>query len=606
VAVVPARAADQPITLANGVLSVTVDPAQGGRVSSLKLLPAGADWVQPQSHPGWGLALDHFVAQAWPGELLQAPYRVVTQGDNSVTLEVPVTGQWQSETAPELAGLVLRKRLTLAPDRAVVTVHLQVVNPTQAAKRFEYWAQQIPRPAPAAQLVYYRPTTRGVEALACVPGNTAPEFAADPTAGWCALLAPQAQAGVVFTLDYNELRTFYSALSAATCEWMYDPVSLAPGESWETTYQIRPVQGMPGVTAAGSQAVVYLEPKVQGQDLSFTLWAAAGTGAESAARLLVTGENRVGGDHQWKLEARPATLGPEGAAVLADQLVGGLRSYLLRLQCTDRQGQVDEFAAVYHAPGQDDYADYRLSPPPKTVAPATGSASGPPAGNRALALEGLFHDVFGVDRALSTVGLKTDRGLEWVNTFGAHLTFCPATYEELRQYRLVVLCDIDARALDTRSQAALREFVKAGGGLLVLGGYYAYGNGAYATSQFYEVLPVTCGPPFDFADYPTPGTLTIGTLPPGLRLPASLRELPGGLRFHRLTARPGASVVLRHEGQPALVAWQVEQGRVACFGGTALGHSPRPGAVFWESEDWPAFLTALMGWLASDRQEVTK
>jgi hypothetical protein len=54
------------LTFANPHLSTAVDPARGGRISSL-VATGDSDWVTSVAHRGWRLALDHFVGRNWLG-----------------------------------------------------------------------------------------------------------------------------------------------------------------------------------------------------------------------------------------------------------------------------------------------------------------------------------------------------------------------------------------------------------------------------------------------------------------------------------------------------------------------------------------------------------
>ncbi len=67
----------------------------------------------------------------------------------------------------------------------------------------------------------------------------------------------------------------------------------------------------------------------------------------------------------------------------------------------------------------------------------------------------------------------------------------PKTYAELCQYRIVVLINVDATWLQFTGRAWLRDYVNAGGGLLVLGGNFSLGQGSFAGTFLADMLPVT-------------------------------------------------------------------------------------------------------------------
>ncbi len=71
-------------------------------------------------------------------------------------------------------------------------------------------------------------------------------------------------------------------------------------------------------------------------------------------------------------------------------------------------------------------------------------------------------------------------------------TAFPLTLAELASYDLVVLSDLNARALEAAQMSALRAYVRdLGGGLLMLGARDAFGLGGYARTPIEEALPAT-------------------------------------------------------------------------------------------------------------------
>lgn len=66
---------------------------------------------------------------------------------------------------------------------------------------------------------------------------------------------------------------------------------------------------------------------------------------------------------------------------------------------------------------------------------------------------------------------------------------------ELGQYDLVALADVPRSQLADASLAALDQFVRNGGGLLVAGGTQSFGPGGYAETKLEDLLPVRLDPP---------------------------------------------------------------------------------------------------------------
>jgi len=69
----------------------------------------------------------------------------------------------------------------------------------------------------------------------------------------------------------------------------------------------------------------------------------------------------------------------------------------------------------------------------------------------------------------------------------------PATQEAFGKFDAVILGDIGREEFTASQLDDLRAFVDAGGALLVLGGYHAFGAGGYAASPLADLLPVTMG-----------------------------------------------------------------------------------------------------------------
>ncbi len=69
----------------------------------------------------------------------------------------------------------------------------------------------------------------------------------------------------------------------------------------------------------------------------------------------------------------------------------------------------------------------------------------------------------------------------------------PARREDIGEFDVVILGDIGREEFTGLQLEQLKDFVDAGGGLIALGGYHAFGAGGYADSALADVLPVTMG-----------------------------------------------------------------------------------------------------------------
>ena len=61
-------------------------------------------------------------------------------------------------------------------------------------------------------------------------------------------------------------------------------------------------------------------------------------------------------------------------------------------------------------------------------------------------------------------------------------------------FDVVILDDVDARALSLSSWQALAELVRGGAGLMMTGGYHSFGPGGFRETPLADVLPIDIGP----------------------------------------------------------------------------------------------------------------
>ena len=221
----------------------------------------------------------------------------------------------------------------------------------------------------------------------------------------------------------------------------------------------------------------------------------------------------------------------------------------------------------------------------------------------ALVVNGLYSDLHRLPEALPPPARVTCATVQ-VGENAAALTGYPKTYEELCAYDVVVLVNADASWLGFPGRAALRDFVKAGGGLLVLGGNYSLGQGGFASTFLSDLLPVSVAPARDVQPVSPP--LALRPAPSGLAraLPASLWKVPPVLYWrHRVALKPEAQTHLLAGSESVLVTGAYGRGRVAVFSGTVLGQPAGKEQPFWSWAGWPPLMRNTVGWLARTEPE---
>ena len=231
-------------------------------------------------------------------------------------------------------------------------------------------------------------------------------------------------------------------------------------------------------------------------------------------------------------------------------------------------------------------ADQKLRDWPQGLAPAKDGG--------AWCQLGLWHEFYGIDAALKACQVKV-AACDWYvfrsqrNWNGPRID----KPEDLAQYRLVVLANIDLRTFTLEQRAWLKGWVEAGGSLLMTGGPYAFGRGWWQESDIIApMLPATLKP-FDLRPLGAEKSLPLQGAGPlaGIKLPAGA----AANWLHDLEPKPGTTVALTAGGRPALLLGECGKGRVAMLAIAPLGEDI-PGA-WWHSSAGKDITEATCRWL---------
>jgi uncharacterized membrane protein len=188
----------------------------------------------------------------------------------------------------------------------------------------------------------------------------------------------------------------------------------------------------------------------------------------------------------------------------------------------------------------------------------------------------------------------------------------PATVEALRAWDAVLLSDIGANTLLLHPDVwihsrtfpnrlkALRDWVREGGGLGMVGGYYSFqginGGARYRGTAVEEVLPVSIHPWDDRVEVPEGfGAFAPEPAHPLLR-GVDVGAMPPLLGLNEVVAKPGATVLLAGEAaHPLLAVGEAGAGRALAWT-TDIGPHWLPQAVL-EWEGFRVLWGNLLGWL---------
>ncbi len=214
-------------------------------------------------------------------------------------------------------------------------------------------------------------------------------------------------------------------------------------------------------------------------------------------------------------------------------------------------------------------------------------------------------------------GARIAAGLE-VDYLPAHLVpgQFPGTVADLAGYGAVILSDIGANSLllspDTFERSAIapnrlasiEQYVRGGGGLLMIGGYLSFagidGKARYHATPVEAALPVTISEHDDRGEHPE-GVRPVVSQAGHPVLDGVPADWPALLGYNRVTAKPEAQVLVRCGTDPLLTVGGYGAGRSAAFASDCAPHWCPPGFMSWPGYDvmWGNLVRWLGGRAAS-------
>ena len=173
----------------------------------------------------------------------------------------------------------------------------------------------------------------------------------------------------------------------------------------------------------------------------------------------------------------------------------------------------------------------------------------------------------------------------------------PGSVDALQQYNVVLLSDIGANTLllhpDTFNRSkvlpnrltVLAEYVQAGGGLVMAGGYLTFqgidAKGQYAGSAVEAVLPVTLHRYDDRVEKPEGATPVIADAGHPILDGGPAGAWPALLGYNQVMVRPEARLIARIGDDPLLVAGVFGKGRSVAFTSDLAPHWAPPPFLDW-------------------------
>ena len=211
-----------------------------------------------------------------------------------------------------------------------------------------------------------------------------------------------------------------------------------------------------------------------------------------------------------------------------------------------------------------------------------------------LLVKGWTWQAYRLDTLRRTFGTAARIDERWVKN--GRVSAFPASHEAMFDYDVVILANVDATGFGYERRKIVRDFVHAGGGLVLLGGMHTLGQGRFEHTFLAQLMPVVIDGPGEVRRAERPLRLRPRDHDLFDGLDVSWTDRPVLYWRHHVTPRETATVLMHAGKHPIMVTQTIGSGRVLAFTGTALGtgNDARETRPFWVWKDWPTVLARLV------------
>ena len=204
---------------------------------------------------------------------------------------------------------------------------------------------------------------------------------------------------------------------------------------------------------------------------------------------------------------------------------------------------------------------------------------------KGLVVAGMGYERFRIADVFHLLHLNAKMTVVWLK--GGKPEGLPENPRDLFQYSIIYLCNVDLRNMTLKDKNAIREYVKRGGALVVMGGQKGYERGGWHGSLIEEAMPVEAAAALPGGLICTPQGLPLKIDRKLSRLEdISTASSPLAYYLHTVTVKPSAQVLVQAGDRPFLVTGTYGQGRVVCILGVPWGDPGPHETGFWQWDDW--------------------
>jgi uncharacterized membrane protein len=614
------------ITVKNELLTFSIDLSRGARIGSYIYKGFNdEELIHDYKLSNGGMFKDLWTIQGWPGEMNKRRYKaeIIKSGPEKVIVKTWTisTGLYGGQKKEDIADILIEKTFSLKKGERILTVDYAFTNKGTSGKRPGFWQQSVVKfdHKKKAGWIYFRPTRFGVDRL-IEKGDFKAKTEngywhnVPAIAGWCGIAEPKLKRGVMFLMDYNYLKQLYNCPPASTVEWMYEDVAIPADKTWKTRAQLIPTENYRGYVYADANLIADFQPVMTPAGLKITHTLSAST---LPLKDIVLKTEVCGAISKWSAKAEPLKfkeVGFEASVKTCD--IGGIGGYPCVIK-VDIEGKDYSNRSIsihyenyFNGTAGRNMDEVQLEPIYKFKIPEKQKQYLKPnliklTKNkipRILFVRGLWANYNGIDDAIKQMG-KVEVVDAWMKKTGLGETLgnFPGSYEVLLGYDLIILGNVSGPMLSSVGQEMLVDFVKAGGGLLMLGGDRTYGQTEFSNKNFANLLPVEFNKYGDYSRLKKSSALkTVNEHPVTKNISFNGSEII--LYSHNLKAKKNAKTVLElGNNLPAVILSGNNKERVAVVSILPFGEAPEGRKLYRESKEWQNFMANIMKWLMNKK-----
>ena len=624
------------VIVGNKLLELVFAPSRGGRCTSLKLKATNVQFVEDSANSG--LFIDHWGKYVWPSGLMHLSYKYeILKKPHAIGIrlwtKVPAYGGGKGtlsasrslkiHTSSELIGLLVSKTVWLSENSDIVRVEQDIKNPTEHSKMVSVYIQNaVKLSSRSLNVNWYMPSETGINILMQPKEkggkSTGKYWVKTPVAGWMAGINRIKKSGLVFIMDYNYLKKLYSC--GSTAEWFYDNALLPSGKSFKTEYYVKPIKGFENLAYASKDIIADIVPSQEQDKLKIALDYLMPRQIESGINCKLTA---------FSLERRKELFSqnfhlPSSKTLSRKTFILPLKPEKLIIKVQfDGKVKKREFEIWFNnLDSWNKEHDYKFKSglfadlagvvsPYKVIPPSKIKEYN--SYNQKLVIKKIKNDI----KILIIYGLYTKTlrlwdalyllkrdgkkvTARWINCPPDGVEEFPADYQSLINYDVIILCDVNQKALGQLCLNMIKTCIKKGRGLLLTGGPYAFGNGEFTDKGFLEILPVKLTGPFDlkWAGRRKSWKLKKTSSSSPVLNKLTLSSAPDVYWMHKLIPRKNSKTILKANGLPALITGSYENGKVAVLSLSPTGcKQNKEETPWWNWSGLPKLEKNLILWL---------